>query len=258
MAAKFASAFMINTISKFIIFQGCCGWLWWNPASEMDTYNKCKEMKEKDDMWYPTYCDDLIYKHEENQPNKVQTYSGSLSNPGTTRSPDSKSRLPEDIIGWGWSEWGEWGDGGCPDICGRRCNRRARYCHGPYNLICKGRGIVLYWILPSHSCITKYEMLSIRLFHFLNSHFDHFKVQFKIMMIAKSWKVMIKVVVLKDLQPSQTRLSCNSRLEMRPASFQIMRTPCKTCLGWIRLCNSSRVYWENVWGQKEIVLRKRG
>lgn len=146
---------MINIFCKFIIFQGCCGWLWWNPASEMDTYNKCKEMKEKDDMWYPTYCDDLIYKHEENQPNKVQTYSGSLSNPGTTRSPDSKSRLPEDIIGWGWSEWGEWGDGGCPDICGRRCNRRARYCHGPYNLICKGRGIVLYWILPSHSCITK-------------------------------------------------------------------------------------------------------
>jgi len=123
-------------------FEGCCGWLWWNPASEMDTYNKCKEMKEKEDMWYPTYCDDLIYKHEENQPNKVQTYSGSLSNPGTTRSPDSKSRLPEDIIGWGWSEWGEWGDGGCPDICGRRCNRRARYCHGPYNLICKGRGSI--------------------------------------------------------------------------------------------------------------------
>ena len=162
-----ASAFLTKVISKFIIFQGCCGWLWWNPASEMDTYNKCKEMKEKEDMWYPTYCDDLIYKHEENQPNKVQTYSGSLSNPGTTRSPDAKSRLPEDIIGWGWSEWGEWGDGGCPDICGRRCNRRARYCHGPYNLICKGRGIVLYWILPYHSCITKYETLSIKLFHFL-------------------------------------------------------------------------------------------
>ena len=108
--------------------------------------------------------------------------------------------------------------------------------------------------LPSSTCSQGFH----RLFHFLNSHFDHFKVQFKIMMIAKSWKVMIKVVVLKDLQPSQTRLSCNSRLEMRPASFQIMRTPCKTCLGWIRLCNSSRVYWENAWGQKEIVLRKRG
>ena len=98
-------------------------------------------MKEKDDMWYPTYCDALIYKHEENQANNVQIYSGSPSNPGTTRSPDAKSRLPEDIIGWGWSEWGEWGDGGCPDICGRRCNRRSRYCHGPYHLICKGRGI---------------------------------------------------------------------------------------------------------------------
>ena len=100
-------------------------------------------MKESDDPWYPTYCDALIIKHEEG-PVDVQTYSGPSDNAGTTRSPDAtdvNSRLPDVIIGWGWSEWGEWADGGCPEICGRRCNRRARYCTGPYHLICKGRGI---------------------------------------------------------------------------------------------------------------------
>ena len=103
-------------------------------------------MKEKDDLWYPTYCDDLITKHDE-MPIDVnfasadtQSYSAAPGSGATTRSPDATKRLPEVIIGWGWSEWGEWGDGGCPEICGRRCNRRSRYCTGPYHLICKGRG----------------------------------------------------------------------------------------------------------------------
>ena len=96
-------------------------------------------MKESKDPWYPTYCDSLITKHDET-PVDVQTYSASSDTPATTRSPDATNRLPDVIIGWGWSEWGEWGDGNCPEICGRRCNRRARYCTGPYNLICKGRG----------------------------------------------------------------------------------------------------------------------
>jgi hypothetical protein len=99
-------------------------------------------MKESNDPWFPTYCDALISKHDEN-PVDVQTYSGSSDAPATTRSPDATNRLPEAIIGWGWSEWGEWADGGCPEICGRRCNRRARSCTGPYHLICKGRGNIL-------------------------------------------------------------------------------------------------------------------
>ena len=112
----------------------------------MDTYNKCKEMKESKDPWYPTYCDALIAKQEGNAvdvdgiPYKVPG-SHSSDAPATTRSPDAANRLPEVIIGWGWGEWAEWADGGCPDICGRRCNRRARHCSGPYHLICKGRGI---------------------------------------------------------------------------------------------------------------------
>ena len=104
-------------------------------------------MKDSKDPWYPTYCDTLIAKQEGNTVD-VQTYAASEGNsldaPATTRSPDyqevASNKLPDVIIGWGWSEWGEWGDGGCPDICGRRCNRRARYCTGPYHLICKGRG----------------------------------------------------------------------------------------------------------------------
>ena len=96
-------------------------------------------MAESKDPWYPTYCDSLITKHDEN-PGGVQAYAASSDTPATTRSPDATNRLPENIIGWGWSEWGEWADGGCPKICGRRCNRRARFCTGPYHLICKGRG----------------------------------------------------------------------------------------------------------------------
>ena len=108
-------------------------------------------MKEKDDPWYPTYCDSLITKHDE-KPIDVnfasadaQSYSSATDTQGTTRSPDATKRLPDVIIGWGWSEWGEWGDGGCPEICGRRCNRRSRYCTGPYHLICKGRGNNHIW-----------------------------------------------------------------------------------------------------------------
>ena len=112
-------------------------------------------MKENDDPWYPTYCDDLITKHDEKPIDvnfasaDLQSYSAPSHSQATTRSPDATKRLPEVIIGWGWSEWGEWGDGGCPEICGRRCNRRSRYCTGPYHLICKGRGkchrlIILY------------------------------------------------------------------------------------------------------------------
>ena len=112
----------------------------------MDTYKKCKEMKEAKDLWYPTYCDALINKHEGNGVD-VQTYaasdSASSDTSATTPPIDPNTVLPDEIIGWGWSEWGEWGDGGCPEICGRRCNRRARYCTGPYRLICKGRGILI-------------------------------------------------------------------------------------------------------------------
>ena len=110
-------------------------------------------MKEKDDPWYPTYCDSLITKHDE-KPIDVnfasadaQSYSSATDAQATTRSPDATKRLPDVIIGWGWSEWGEWGDGGCPEICGRRCNRRSRYCTGPYHLICKGRGNIHIWNL---------------------------------------------------------------------------------------------------------------
>ena len=28
----------------------------------------------------------------------------------------------------------------CPDVCGRRCRRRIRSCHGPYHLACSGQG----------------------------------------------------------------------------------------------------------------------
>ena len=103
-------------------------------------------MKEKDDPWYPTYCDDLITKHDETPIDvnfasaDIHSYTAAPGSQATSRSPGATKRLPEEIIGWGWSEWGEWGDGGCPEICGRRCNRRSRFCTGPYHLICKGRG----------------------------------------------------------------------------------------------------------------------
>ena len=31
-------------------------------------------------------------------------------------------------------------DEACPDVCGRRCQRRVRLCNGPYHLACVGQG----------------------------------------------------------------------------------------------------------------------
>ena len=28
----------------------------------------------------------------------------------------------------------------CPEVCGRRCRRRIRACHGPFHLVCSGQG----------------------------------------------------------------------------------------------------------------------
>ena len=63
-------------------------------------------MKEKDDPWYPTYCDSLITKHDE-KPIDVnfasadaQSYSSATDGQATTRSPDATKRLPDVIIGW--------------------------------------------------------------------------------------------------------------------------------------------------------------
>jgi len=85
------------------------GWLWYSPASKEQTIQDCQRMKHK-------------------------------KSADAVPPPSPADVLPEDITGWGWSEWSRWLDGGCPDICGRRCRKRTRYCHGPYLLICKGRG----------------------------------------------------------------------------------------------------------------------
>lgn len=123
-------------ILQLLIQSGSC-WFWASPASKEQTIDDCHRMKEEESIWYPNYCDDLLA--QANSSTESSTHRHHLSK-HSAAPPPAEPVLPDKIIGWGWSQWNEWVSDACPDFCGRRCRKRVRYCNGPYNLICKGRG----------------------------------------------------------------------------------------------------------------------
>lgn len=104
------------------------GWLFYSPVSREQTIEDCKRLQTHQSPFYPTYCNKLL--------RDVLNV--------TTESPDETildtTVRPAVTNGWGWTTWGPWLEEACPSVCGRRCRRRIRACHGPYQLACFGQG----------------------------------------------------------------------------------------------------------------------
>lgn len=111
-----------------MVHQNVHGWLFYSPASKEQTINDCKRLQIHNSPFYPSYC------------NRLLRHAYNLTESSTGANTDSTSIRPSLTLGWGWGPWGEWLQEACPDVCGRRCRRRIRSCHGPYHLACSGQG----------------------------------------------------------------------------------------------------------------------
>jgi len=104
-------------------------WLFYSPVSREQTIDDCKRLQSNNSPFYPSYCNRLLRK-EYNVTESIPFNSGG----------NATSVRPSVTNGWGWGTWGAWEDEACPDVCGRRCQRRVRLCNGPYHLACVGQG----------------------------------------------------------------------------------------------------------------------